>query len=172
MDGLLQVDALVVEFTADVDVRRASVHCVSGDQATLNQSVGLLADDFAILRLTSPHLAHLAGTGLRLITIHAEEVGTTVLGHLGHEAPLQTGGEGSASTATKTGRLDICNDLVGTHLHKLLRLIPEAALHGTLNVPVVVAIKVCENTILVLSDDTAPGGITERPPWTLSGMGC
>ena len=172
VDGLLQVDALVVELTADVDVRRASVHRVASDQAALHQRVGLLADDLAILRLTSPRLPHLAGAGLGLIAVHAEEVGTTVLGHLGHEAPLQTGGEGGASTAAETGRLDIRNDLVGTHLQQLLRLIPEATLHGALDVPVVVAIEVCENTILVLGDNAASGGITERPPCTLSGMGC
>ena len=49
VDGFFQANALVVEFTTNVDVGGAGVHGVTGNQTTFHQGVGILTDNFTIL---------------------------------------------------------------------------------------------------------------------------
>ena len=102
VDGFFQTNTLVVEFTTDVNVGSTGVHGITSDQTTLHQSVGILTDDFTILRIITIFHTNLAGTRFRFIAVHDKEVGTAILRGFGHETPLQTRRESSTATTTKT----------------------------------------------------------------------
>lgn len=69
IDGRLKDLGFVDEFASDIDVRSGRVHGSAGDETSLDQLVGILAHDFAIL----------AGTGLAFIGIDNKISGLAIL---------------------------------------------------------------------------------------------
>ena len=69
LDGTLQYGSLVVELSSDVDVCGGGVHSTPGDEAALDELVGVLAHDLTVL----------AGSGLSLIGIDNEITGLCIV---------------------------------------------------------------------------------------------
>ena len=154
VNSLFQTNRFVVKLSTNVNVSSTSVHGVSSNQTTFDESVGVLTDNLTIL----------ASSRLGLIAVHHQEVGTTILGGLGHETPLQAGGESSSSTSTETGSLDISNNLIRSHLQQLLGLIPESTLDSAINVIIEIVVEIGKHTIIILSINRSPLPNTFKPP--------
>src|SRR5262249_23756577 len=139
IDGHLQALALADELAADVDVGRVRPHGEAGDQTALDQEMRVVPHDLAVL----------AGAGLRLVGIDHEVVRPAVR-LLGHEPPLEPGREpGAAATAQARG-LDLGDDGIAALGEDRLGVVPGAARAGALEPPVVEAVEVLEDAVLVL----------------------
>ena len=138
VDGLVEDDGLVEVFATDVDVGGTGAHGVTGEEAALDELVRVLSHDLPIL----------AGAGLGLVGVDDKEGGPTV-GLLGHEGPLEAGGEAGAAAAAEAGVLDLLDDPVGSLPHDLLGHLVVSALEGILEAPVLLAVEVGEDAILV-----------------------
>mmetsp|Transcript_9163 Transcript_9163/g.41720 ORF Transcript_9163/g.41720 Transcript_9163/m.41720 type:complete len:221 (+) Transcript_9163:1753-2415(+) len=135
---LLEVETLVDVLAADVDVARARAHGGSRDEATFEEFVRVVPHDLAIF----------ARAGFGLVGVDDQVRGTAVA-DLGHEGPLETGGETCTSASAQARRLHLVHDPVGTHEHELLGVVPVAALHGPLQERVVLPVQVGEDAVLV-----------------------
>ena len=93
IDGALEGFTLADIFAAEVDVAGVRAHREGGDQAALDEGVGVVAQDFAIL----------AGAGLRFVGIDDEVGGARVF--LWHERPFEAGREAGAAAAAAGRRL-------------------------------------------------------------------
>lgn len=136
--GDLHVGRLVVKFTAYVDVSGAGSHGAAGDQAALHELVRIVAQNLAVL--TGPWLA--------LVAVNHQILGPTV-GRLVHEGPLHPGGKAGPATASQARNLDFIDDPVGTLVYYFLGLVPIAAAHRALQPPVMSAVQVREDAILI-----------------------
>jgi len=103
----------------NIDVCGPGAHGIACDEATLDQLVGILAHNFAVL----------ARSRLRLVCVNYKEGGAAVT-LLGHETPLQTTGETGTAPTPEPAVLDLLHDLVGAHPKHLLGVAPITALHG------------------------------------------
>ena len=92
--------------------------------------------------------SHLAGSRLAFISVNDQILGSAIT-RLVHEAPLHPGGEASPATASQPAGLNLVDDPVSALLHDLLGLVPLAPGHGPLDPPVVAAIDVGEDPVLV-----------------------
>ena len=135
---LIQNHRLVEILPPDVNVRRPGPHGKAGDQAPLDQLVGVLAH----------YLPVLARAGLGLVGVHHEEARAAV-GVLGHEAPLHPGGEAGAPPPTEAGVLDLLHDPIGTHSHDFLRQMVVPSFFGVREAPVLLPVEVREDSVLV-----------------------
>ena len=75
-DGRLQALTFTDEFAAHIDEARMGAHCETGEQAALDQVMGLMAQDLAVL----------TRAGLGFVRID-DEIGWARVG-LGHERPF------------------------------------------------------------------------------------
>jgi hypothetical protein len=178
LNGALKDGGLVVELATDVDVGSGSVHGASSNETALNELVGVLAHDLAVL----------ACSGLTLIGVDNEVAGLgVVLPALGVHERLQPSVLLDGCTAWRVLRTHfrpegkpapprprrpealtsemictvsamssaLCTSAVSTHpvvalQQDLLRLVPVAVLHRALQIGAVVAVQVLEDTVLVL----------------------
>lgn len=131
---------LVDELAADVDVSRAGAHRETGDQRALDQLMRIVADDLAVL----------ARARLGFVGIDDQEARAAILAFLGHEAPLHAGREARATATTQARGLHDVDDAVLPDLEQLLRIVPVAPLHGGVDAPVLIAMDVGEDAVLVL----------------------
>ena len=138
LDGLLQVGGLVVELSSDVDVASPGTHGSTSNQAALHQGVRVVTHDLTIL----------ASSRLTFVSIDDQVLWATII-RLVHEAPLETTGESSSTPPSQPTGLDLINDPLAALLHDLLGLVPLAPGHGPLDPPVVAAIDVGEDPVLV-----------------------
>ena len=79
VDGNLEIGGLEEKLSADVDVGGASTHGAAGDEAALDELVGVVAHDFAVL----------AGPRLAFIGVDDEVLGSAVV------PVCEMGGKGS-----------------------------------------------------------------------------
>ena len=100
--------------------------------------------------------SHFAGSRLAFISVDHQILGSAVT-RLVHEAPLHAGGEPGPTAASEATGLDLVDDPVSALLHDLLGLVPLAPGHGPLEPPVVAAIDVGEDPVLV--SQGAVGGL-------------
>ena len=91
---------------------------------------------------------YLASSRLSFISIHDQVLGSAITG-LVHEGPLHTGGESGSTSTSQSRSLDLIDDPVSALLHDLLGLVPLTPGHGPLEPPVVTAIDVGEDPVLV-----------------------
>ena len=138
VDRRLQALALAHEFAADVDVARVRRHGGAGDQAALDEKMRIVPHDLAVL----------AGAGLGLVGID-DEIMRPVADLLGHERPLQPGREARAAAAALAGGLHLVDDPVAALLDDRLGAVPGAARARALEAPVVQAVEIEEDAILV-----------------------
>mmetsp|Transcript_10680 Transcript_10680/g.18814 ORF Transcript_10680/g.18814 Transcript_10680/m.18814 type:complete len:468 (-) Transcript_10680:308-1711(-) len=138
MDGFVQDDGLVEVFSTNVNVRRPCPHGVSGEQTAFHEFVWVLAHDFSVL------------TGSRFAFIGIDdEKGRTAVGFLGHEGPLETGGESCSATSAQSAVLDFLDDPIGAHPHDFLGHVIIATAQGILQTPILFSVQVGEYPVLV-----------------------
>ena len=138
VDGRLQVLALADEFAAHVDVAGVRAHGEGGDERALDQQVRIVPHDLAVF----------AGAGLGFVRVDDEIGGPGVA--LGHERPLEASGEARAAAPAQAGVPDLGDDPVVALVHQPLRAVPGAARLGAGEPPVLEAVEVLENAVLVL----------------------
>lgn len=95
-DSNLHVGRFIVKFSSDVNVRSPGTHGTAGNQTALNKFVGVVPHNFTVL----------ASARFALVGIDDQVLGPSVGGFV-HETPFHTGGETSASSATKTRCFDL-----------------------------------------------------------------
>mmetsp|Transcript_32190 Transcript_32190/g.45769 ORF Transcript_32190/g.45769 Transcript_32190/m.45769 type:complete len:305 (-) Transcript_32190:35-949(-) len=139
VDGLIEHNSLVKVLSTDVNIGSTSSHGITSQQTTLYQLVWVLSHNFTVLTCSR----------LGFIGVDDQKGGSSV-GFLGHEGPLETGWESSTSASTETGVLDLLDDPIGTHPHDFLRHVVITALQGVGQTPILFAIQVGENTVLIL----------------------
>ena len=129
VDGVLQAPAFVDEFAAHIDVGGMGAHGEGGQKAALDQMMGVVAQDLAVL----------AGARLGLVGIDHQIMGPSVV-FLGHEGPFQTGRKTGAATAAQARFLHLLDNPVAALVDDRLGVVPRAACPGTGKRPVVKAI--------------------------------
>src|SRR5262249_19620366 len=141
--GLVDRDLEILRFerklAANVDVGGDRAHGEAGDQAALDQHMRVEPHDLAVL----------AGAGLGLVGID-DEIGRTPVRLLGHERPLETGRETGATAAAQIRSLDLIDDAVAALGEDVLGAVPDAAALGAGELPVVLAVEIEEDAVLVL----------------------
>src|SRR5205085_12622991 len=104
--------------------------------------------------------------GLGFVCFDEDEIGFAGLGLLGHEAPLHAGREAGAAAAAKAGRLDDVDDRVLAERHQRLRVVPVAAPLRALQAPILEAVEVGEDAVLVVKHQRGPSIILRTPKKT------
>merc|ERR1719295_45124 len=137
-DGNLEVCCLVVEFSSGVNVCGPCAHGTSCDQASFNQLVGVVTHNLSVL----------ASSWLSFVCVNDEVLWSAVV-WLVHEGPLHARGEAGAAPTPQTAHFDLVDDPVGALVHDLLSLVPVTPLHGSFESPVMPAVKVLEDPVLV-----------------------
>ena len=150
-DRRLQVLALADELAAHVDVAGVRAHGEGGEQRALDQQVRIVPHDLAVL----------AGAGLGLVRIDHEVGGPRIA--LGHERPLEAGREARAAAPAQARDLDLVDDPVVALVDQRLGVVPGAARAGAGQLPVLEAVEVLEDAVLVLR--------ARSPRSSLSGLG-
>src|SRR5229473_1385717 len=128
---------LVVELAADIDVADMHAHADAGEETAFDELVRIMADDVAVL----------AGAGLGLVGVDDEIGRPRAL--LRHEGPFDAGREAGAAAAAQAGILHLGGDPVAALEDEVLGAVPVAARAGTGQPPVMQAIEVGENPVLV-----------------------
>ncbi len=151
VDGGLQMLGLAHELAADVDVGGMGVHGEAGHQAALDQLVRVEAHDLAIL----------AGAGLAFVGVHHQIMRPVAF--LGHEGPLHAGGEAGAATAAQARGLHLVDDPVAALFQDRLGVVPVAARAGTGQAPVLQAVQVGEDAVLITQHHASPFRVVGPP---------
>ena len=138
VDRRLQALALADELAADIDVAGVGGHREAGDQAALGQEVRVMPHDLAVL----------AGAGLGLVGVD-HEVMRPAVRLLRHERPLEAGREAGAAAPALPRRLHFIDDRVAALREDRLGVVPGAAHARPLEAPVMEAVEVLEDAILV-----------------------
>ena len=138
LDRRFQPLALANEFAANVDVAIVHAHGAAGDQTSLDQEMRIVPHDLAIL----------AGAGLQLVGIH-DQVARAPVRLLGHERPFQPGREAGAAAAALTGGFHFVDDGVAAFFQDRLGAIPGAARTRAFETPIVAAVEIFEDAVLV-----------------------
>ena len=136
---LLERVALRDVFAANIDIALVGAHRAARHHAAFNQQVRIMAHDLAIL----------AGAGLGLVGVD-DQIVRTITHFLGHEGPLQAGGEAGAAAPAQARRLDLVAQPVGALIKHFLRQVPRAPALRRLEIGRVKTIEVGEDAILVL----------------------
>ena len=110
------------ELASDVDIGQVDIQRVGGNGHPLDELVGIVMQDVAILE----------GTGLGFIAVAGDVVGLAVI--TANEAPLDPAWESSTTTAAKVGLLDLVDDFLGLHLEGLFQLLVAAILEIAVDV--------------------------------------
>ena len=138
VDGRLQVLALADELAAHVDVAGVCAHGEGGDERAFDQEMGIVPHDLAVF----------AGAGLGLVRIDDEIGGPGIA--LGHERPLEAGGEAGAAASAQAGVAHLGDDPVVALVDQPLGAVPGATRLGAGEPPVLEAVEVLEDAVLVL----------------------
>ena len=137
VDRGLQVLALADELAADVDEAGVRAHGEGGEQRALDQQMRIVPHDLAVL----------AGAGLALVGVD-DEIGRARIG-LGHERPLEARREAGAAAAAQARGLDLVDDPVVALVDQRLGAAPGAARARALEAPVLEAVEVAKDAVLV-----------------------
>ena len=138
VDRGLQALAFAHEFAADVDVARVRGHGRAGIEAALDQQMRVVPHDLAVL----------AGAGLGLVGID-DEIVRPVANLLGHERPFQAGRKARATAPALARRLHLVDQPVAAFFEKRLGAVPGAARARAFEAPVVLAVEIEEDAVLV-----------------------
>src|SRR6185369_3577884 len=91
------------------------------------------------------------------------EVMWPILHLLGHEGPLEAGREARAAAAAQAGLLHLLDDRVGALVEDRLGVVPGAARAGAGQPPVVEAVKIREDPVLVGEHRHSPFSVVGPP---------
>ncbi len=139
LDGGFHPAQLELVFTADIDVASVRLHGERRDQAALDQGLGIIAHDLPVL----------TGARFGFVCVHDQIVRASPH-FLGHERPFQTGREARAAAAAQTGLLHLVDDPVPALIQNVLGGVPVTALLRAFKAPVMAAIEVGEDPVLIL----------------------
>jgi hypothetical protein len=142
-DRRLQMLALPDEFAAHIDVAGVCPHRETRDQATLDQEMRIVPHDLAVL----------AGAGLGLVGIDHEIARPSVGRFLRHERPFQAGRETRPAAPAQAGGLHLGDDPVAALVDDRLGAVPGPAAARALKAPVVEAVEIAEDAVLVVEHD-------------------
>src|SRR5262249_9738479 len=117
----------------------ARPHREAGDQAALDEEMRIVPHDLAVL----------AGTGLGLVGIDHEIARPPVLRFLRHERPLHAGGKAGAAAPALTGGLHLVDERVAAARQDVLGAVPGAARTRAGEAPIMVAVQIPEDAVLV-----------------------
>src|SRR5215217_1455039 len=131
LNGLLKTLALAHELAAHVDEGKVRIHGAGCQQAPLDQMVRIVAQDLAVL----------ARAGLGFVGVD-EEIMRAAIADLGHEAPLEAGGEASAATAAQTRTLDLIGDPITAGIDEFLGADIGSTGPRAFEAPIVLAIEI------------------------------
>ncbi len=151
IDRGLQMLALADELAAHVDVAGVRAHREAREQASLDEQMRIVPHDLAVL----------AGAGLGLVGIDHEIARPSVLGFLGHERPFHAGRKTRATPAAQAGGFHLIDDPVPAFVDDGLGTVPCATLARALEAPVVEAVEVFEDAILVVEHSQNFPNITD-----------
>ena len=143
IDRGLQMLALADELAAHIDVADMRAHREAREQAALDQQMRIVPHDLAVL----------AGAGLGLVGIDHEIARPAVGRFLRHERPFQAGRKARPAAAAQAGGLHLVDDPVAALVDDRLGAVPGAAAARTLEAPVVEAVEVLEDAVLVIEHD-------------------
>src|SRR5262245_4721550 len=120
-------------------------------------------------------LAVLAGAGLGFIGVDHEIMRPTV-GLLGHERPFESGRKAGAAAPAQPRGLHLVDDPIAALLEDGLGAVPGAARAGAREAPIVEAIEILEDAILVrehhdrlFADESPMRGLGTAPSRTFAG---
>src|SRR4029077_15658306 len=147
--GRLQPLALADEFAADVDVTGVNAHGEGGHEAALQPAIRIVPHDLAIL----------ARAGLRLVGVDDEVVRPPLHRLLGHERPFESGREPGAAAAALTRGLHLGDNSVAAFLQDRFAAVPGAPRACAGKAPIVPAVEILENAILVGEHQWRPGSV-------------
>jgi hypothetical protein len=119
------------------------VHRETCEQTALDQEMRIVPHDLAVL----------AGAGLGLVGIDDEIARPAVGGLLGHERPFQPGRKTRPAAPAQAGGLHLVDDPVAALVDDRFGAIPGAAAACTLKAPIVQAVEILEDAILVVEHD-------------------
>ena len=143
IDGSLQMLALPDEFDAYVDVAGMRAHRETREQAAFDKQMRIVPHDLAVL----------AGAGLGLVGIDHQIARPAVGGFLRHERPFQAGRKTGAAAAAQAGRFHLVDDPVAALVDDRLGAVPGATLARAFEAPILEAVEILENAILVVEHD-------------------
>ncbi len=137
-DGGLDAVAFVVELAAYIDVTGVGAHGEAADQAAFQKLVRLVAQDLAVL----------AGARLAFVGVDHQIMRASVV-HLRHERPFEAGEEAGAAAPAHPRFLDLVHDPLAALCQDRLGAVPVAACPRALEPPIVQAVEVREDAVLV-----------------------
>ena len=108
------------------------------------------------MRIVADYLAVLAGSGFGFVGVDDEKARTSVFALFWHERPFEAGREASTTTTTKTGSLHFLDDIVMPARDQRLGVIPVATLLRRFQAPVLKAIQIGEDAVLIGKHQNAP----------------
>src|SRR4029079_10317163 len=138
VDRRLQPLTLADELATYIDVAGLRAHRETGDQAALDQEMRIVPHDLSVL----------AGAGLGFVGID-DEILWPAVRLLRHERPLQSGRKASPAAPAQSGTLHLLDNGVAALREDSLGPVPGAARTRALEAPVMLAVQVFENPILV-----------------------
>ena len=152
IDRRLEMLALADEFAADIDVAGVRAHRAAGDQAAFDQKMRIVPHDLAVL----------AGAGLGLVGIDHKIVRPSVR-LLRHERPFQAGREAGAAAAAQSRRLHLVDDPVAALVEDRLGAVPGAPRPRARQAPVMEAVEIPEDAVLVVQHHTLSFNVVGPP---------
>ena len=150
IDRGLQMLPLADELAAHIDVAGMRVHREACQETAFDEKMWVVPHDLAVL----------AGAGLGLVGVDHEIARPPVGRFLGHERPFQPGRESRPATAAQAGGLHLVDDPVATLVDDRLGAVPRATAAGAFKPPIVEAVEVLEDAILVVEHDLKFPGST------------
>ena len=142
VDRGIENTRFVMEFAAAVDIGRAGAHRETGQQTALDQLVRIVTHDLAVL----------AGTGFGFVGVH-DQIGRTAGVFLRHERPFEACRETGTATAAQAGFFHLVDDPVASLGENIPGPVPVAAGFRALETPVMEAVEVRKDTILVVQHE-------------------
>ena len=131
------------EFATDIDVAGVRAHREAREQAALDQE----------MRIVPHNLAVLAGAGLGFIGIDHEIARPSVGRFFRHERPFQTRRKARPAPAAQAGGLHLADDPVAALVDDRLGAVPGATPARAFEAPILEAVEVLEDAILVVEHD-------------------
>ena len=153
IDRGLQMLAFADELAADIDVAGMRAHREACDQAALDQEMRIVPHDLPVL----------AGAGLGLVGIDDEIARSPVLRFLRHEGPFHPGRESGTAAAAQARRLHLVDDPVAPLVDDRLGAVPGATTPRTLQAPIMQAVEVFEDAVLVLEHQVTSFSVVGPP---------
>src|SRR6202022_5104609 len=135
--------ALPDKFAAHVNIAGVGAHREACEQAALDQKMRIVPHDLAVL----------AGAGLGLVRVDHEIARPAVGRFLRHERPFQAGWKTCPATPAQPRGLHLVDDPVAALVDDRLGAVPGAAAARSFEAPVLKAVEVAEDAVLVVEHD-------------------